>query len=119
MKIKITPKNVQKDTKEDSSNDDNSDVDYDKEIKGIEFESDSNDDQLKGGLADGKSISDIAKKHGVEVSKVKEQLVSGIKVEMEHTDDPSKATEIAMDHLMESPEYYSKLAEMESTFDNE
>lgn len=38
-----------------------------------------------------------------------EQLKMGIKVEREHTDDPEKAQEIAMDHLTEDPEYYSKL----------
>jgi len=38
-----------------------------------------------------------------------EQLKRGIEVEMEHTDDPEIAEKIAMDHLKENPEYYSKL----------
>ena len=38
-----------------------------------------------------------------------EALKMGIKVEMEHTDDPMVAMEIAMDHLVEDPEYYVKL----------
>lgn len=42
------------------------------------------------------------------------QLSKGIKVEMEHTDDPDKAKEIATDHLTEDPKYYDKLKEMES-----
>lgn len=33
----------------------------------------------------------------------------GIAVEMEHTDDPAKAKEIAHDHLSENPAYYSEL----------
>lgn len=33
----------------------------------------------------------------------------GIKVEMEHTKDPEKALDIAMDHLSEDPFYYTKL----------
>lgn len=39
----------------------------------------------------------------------KDQLAIGTKVEMEHTDDPGVAEEIAADHLTEDPEYYTKL----------
>jgi len=42
-----------------------------------------------------------------------EQLVRGIEVELEHADDHEKAEEIAKDHLMEDPNYYSQLREME------
>jgi len=41
-----------------------------------------------------------------------EQLMKGIEVEMEHTEDPEEAKKIAMDHLAEDPQYYSKLDEM-------
>ena len=37
------------------------------------------------------------------------QLSLGVQIEMEHTNDPEIAKEIAMDHLTEDPEYYSKL----------
>lgn len=37
------------------------------------------------------------------------QLSLGVQIEMEHTNDPDIAKEIAMDHLTEDPEYYSKL----------
>jgi hypothetical protein len=37
------------------------------------------------------------------------ELSTGIQIEMEHTNDPDVAKEIAMDHLTEDPEYYSKL----------
>jgi hypothetical protein len=37
------------------------------------------------------------------------ELSIGLQVEMEHTNDEKIATEIAMDHLTEDPEYYSKL----------
>ena len=37
------------------------------------------------------------------------QLSIGIQVEMEHTNDPEIAKEIAMDHLTEDPQYYTKL----------
>ena len=36
-------------------------------------------------------------------------LQQGINVEMEHTNDPQLAKEIAMDHLTEDPKYYEKL----------
>jgi len=39
-----------------------------------------------------------------------EELKKGIEVEKEHTDDPVKAEEIALDHLKEDPKYYTKLA---------
>ncbi len=37
------------------------------------------------------------------------ELSIGVQVEMEHTNDPKVATEIAMDHLTEDPKYYTKL----------
>jgi len=41
------------------------------------------------------------------------QLAMGAKVELEHTDCPIMAKEIAKDHLMECADYYSRLARME------
>lgn len=60
-------------------------------------------DKLSGGLADDKQPQDFDPA----------QLKAGIKVEMEHTDDPRMAREIAMDHLSEDPAYYQKLSRME------
>jgi hypothetical protein len=60
-------------------------------------------DMLPGGLADDDTS-------GVD----SEQLAIGIQVEMEHTDDPAIAEEIARDHLSDDAEYYSKLQMMES-----
>ena len=57
-------------------------------------------DALKGGKADGMSPEDFDP----------EQLAAGVKVEMEHTNDPKVAEKIAMDHLSEDTEYYEKLA---------
>lgn len=42
-----------------------------------------------------------------------EQLAMGVKVEMEHTKDKKLAKQIALDHLAEMPDYYTKLAKME------
>jgi hypothetical protein len=71
------------------------------------------EEKLKGGKADKQSIESLAKKHGVDVSVIKKQLSQGLVVELEHTTDVSQAMEIAMDHLVESPEYYTKLKKME------
>jgi len=71
-------------------------------------------DKLDGGLGDGMSLSDIANKHNVPHQQIKKEFKKGIKVEMEHTSDPSVAAEIALDHLVEDPEYYSKLNKMEN-----
>jgi hypothetical protein len=77
---------------------------------------------LKGGLADNKTLIQLAKKHDAKgyyhiqdmVKFLKKQLEMGMKVEMEHTDSEEKAKEIAMDHLWEDPSYYIKLKKVEA-----
>jgi hypothetical protein len=71
-------------------------------------------EQLKGGLADNKSLEDIARKHGVPMDEIEQQYDMGIKVEKEHTKNKLKAIEITKDHLWENPKYYSKLKKMEN-----
>ena len=68
---------------------------------------------IAGGEAGGMSPEDIAKKHGVDIKLVNDQIKMGIEVEYEHTKDPNVATEIAKDHLVESPFYYTYLEDME------
>jgi len=70
-------------------------------------------ESIKGGLADGMSLKDIADKHNVEVSEIRTQYEMGVKVEMEHTENIKQAQEISKDHLEEDPKYYSKLKDME------
>lgn len=60
-------------------------------------------EKLVGGLGDDRPDDDFDI----------EQLEAGIAVEMEHTDDPEKAKEIAKDHLAEDAEYYRKLRQIE------
>ena len=60
-------------------------------------------DNLLGGLADDKEPEDFDPA----------QLAMGIRVEMEHTNDKAVAMEIAMDHLTEIPDYYTRLETME------
>jgi len=70
-------------------------------------------DQLKGGESDDMSLSDIAKKHNVDIKDLQKEFNMGIEVEMEHTDDENKAEEITKDHLAEIPDYYTRLIDME------
>lgn len=60
----------------------------------------TDEDMIPGGKADNAKVSDFDTK----------QLLKGIKVEFEHTNDFNVALEIAMDHLVEDPMYYDKLA---------
>lgn len=55
----------------------------------------------------------IAKKHKVDVAEIQKQLEMGRKVEHEHTKDPDMATDIALNHLGEIPDYYTRLGKME------
>lgn len=56
------------------------------------------------------TIRQVATKHGVSFTDIMDQLVKGVNVELEHTNDEDTAREIALDHLSENPEYYTKLA---------
>jgi len=70
-------------------------------------------EQTFSGLAKGKSLEDLAKKHNVSVEHLSSQLKKGIEVEHEHTKDSIVAKKIAMDHLFEDPNYYTKLKKIE------
>jgi hypothetical protein len=43
------------------------------------------------------------------VTQMEDELKTGVNRELEHVNDPAKATEIAIDHLAEDPQYYTKL----------
>jgi hypothetical protein len=66
-------------------------------------------DQITGGKADGMPSSSFPA----------DQLRMGKQVEMEHTDDPAKAEEIARDHLEEFGDYYTALKAMEEKLKEE
>lgn len=68
---------------------------------------------IKGGKADKMSAEDIAKKFNVSVDTIKAQIKKGVEIEKEHTNDKEKATEIAMDHVTEFPDYYDRIEKME------
>lgn len=70
-------------------------------------------DKIKGGLADKISKKDIAKKFSVTLAKINKEVKMGEDVEMEHVTNKTLSREIAMDHLVEIPDYYTRLKKME------
>jgi hypothetical protein len=72
------------------------------------------EEKIPGGLAKGMTLADIAKHHKLPLKSLQSKLEQGIKTEMEHTTDKSIAREIAMDHIYEDPNYYSKLKKIET-----
>ncbi len=62
-------------------------------------------DRLPGGLADDRKAHEFDP----------QALQQGVEVELEHTGDPDIAREIAMNHLVEDPRYYQKLAVLEQS----
>lgn len=71
------------------------------------------------GLAKGKSVEDIAKKHGVDVKSIEAQIEKGTKTEHEHTKDEHTARKIATDHVFENPKYYDELKKIETKSEEE
>jgi hypothetical protein len=75
------------------------------------------ENKIKGGKADKMSVEDIARKHSVFLGTIKKELEMGMKIEKEHAKDDNVAREIAMDHLTEFPDYYTRLKKMETQAD--
>ena len=65
-------------------------------------------EQLFKGIASGKTIEDLAKKHNVPLEQIQSQLDKGIEAEMDHTKDRDVAKKIAMDHIFEVPDFYDQ-----------
>jgi hypothetical protein len=66
-----------------------------------------------------RTVEQIAKKHRLDISFVKNQLQMGIPIEHEHTRNKILATDIALQHLDEIPDYYTRLKKMEASAKNE
>lgn len=62
-----------------------------------------------------KNVNEISKKHKTTPERIEKALKRGMKVEMEHTTDKSEAESIALQHLAERPDYYSKLSKVEKS----
>jgi len=59
------------------------------------------------------SVLSEGESKGKEIKHDPKQLEMGIKVEMEHTTNPIISRKIALDHLAEIPDYYTRLDKME------
>lgn len=68
----------------------------------------------KGPIKKYMSPEEIAKKHKLSMDKINSQLEMGIKIESEHTGSKQMARMIALQHLEELPDYYSRLKKVES-----
>lgn len=93
-------KNYAREEGDDFSDQDVAELDAEKSIEG---------EKLVGGNGDGET----------EQSFDIEQIKKGLKVELEHTEDPLIALEIVYDHLTESETYYDELEKMEANFRDE
>lgn len=62
-----------------------------------------------GHLAEGMTLTQIAKKHNVSVKELQKQVDMGMKAESEHTSSKREQMKIVKDHLYENPKYYSLL----------
>jgi hypothetical protein len=62
-----------------------------------------------GHLAEGMTLSQIAKKHKVSVKELQKQVDMGMKAESEHTSSKREQMKIVKDHLFENPKYYTLL----------
>jgi hypothetical protein len=61
-----------------------------------------------------KTVEQIAKKHRIDISFIQKQLDMGEPIEHEHTQDHDLAKYIALQHLDEIPDYYTRLKKMET-----
>jgi hypothetical protein len=75
------------------------------EVPAIEQNREERGEKLQGGLGDEATPQNFDT----------EQVVMGLRVEMEHTDDPTVALEIVLDHLSEDPEYYTTKEDPEAS----
>jgi hypothetical protein len=81
--------------------------------KGMSGYEEIDEDNIPGGLAKGMTLNDIAKHHNISPQTLKNEFIKGYAIEREHTTDINIAKEIALDHLYEDPNYYSKLSKIE------
>jgi hypothetical protein len=61
-----------------------------------------------------KTVEEIARKHRMDVSDIQKQLDMGAPIEHEHTKNQKLAVKIALQHLDEIPDYYTRLKKLEA-----
>jgi hypothetical protein len=70
---------------------------------------------MKEQLKPYKTVEQIAKKHRMDVSDIQKQLDMGAPIEHEHTKNQKLSVKIALQHLDEIPDYYTRLKKMEAS----
>jgi hypothetical protein len=86
----------------------------DEDIDLEQFEPDHNaDDNLDSSIDNESKGNKLTQPLGNTIDYDPEQLKMGIEIEMEHTDNPEIAEQIAKDHLNEIKDYYARLIKME------
>jgi GNAT superfamily N-acetyltransferase len=68
---------------------------------------------LVGGKSKGKTLAEVAKLHGMTAKELTPQFKKGTQHELEHTNNLIVARKIALDHLVEFPDYYDRLDKIE------
>jgi hypothetical protein len=91
-----TEKDVEAGTAEPETNDGMEHEPVSDEIEKIAQDKEEAGEMIAGGKGEGKSPLEFTP----------DQILKGMRVEMEHTDDPMVSLEITLDHLTEDPEYY-------------
>lgn len=59
------------------------------------------------------TLKEVAELHDMTAKELRPQLLKGINHEYEHTSSPKEARRIALDHLVEFPDYYDRLEKIE------
>lgn len=80
-------------------------------------------DGIPGGRSEDMTFTDVVKKHAPlfpeeSFDDVLNEWEMGENIEKEHSPDKDIAKEIALDHLAESDQYYTDLAEMEQDYED-
>jgi len=63
-------------------------------------------------------LHELAELHGVSLEQIQREFKIGTEIEYEHTDNTIEAKKIALDHLKEFPDYYTRLIRMEFEAEN-
>jgi hypothetical protein len=96
-KTKKAHKKTIKLSEEELTSDENPDETPELDIDQLSQDQEETGNMLQGGIGDEKSPSDFDY----------DQVLMGLEVEKEHSDNPMVALEIVLDHLTEDPQYYT------------
>lgn len=99
--LRIKDKSLDKVAEEDNEVESNLNITPEEDLESNIETAPESEEEIVGGLADGAEPQQFDP----------QQILKGIEVEMEHTNNPRIALELVMDHLIENPEYYGSEGE--------